>query len=64
MYVTIGNTNIEITLSSVLHIGWAISADKMDTNFENILQVSIETLVDLLHNDSEAEACLTRGNFS
>ena len=54
IYVTIGTTNINITLSFVLHIGRDISAYEMNNTFENILLVSIETLVELLHNNSEA----------
>ena len=36
-YVTIGTTNINITLSFVLHIGRDVSAYEMNTKFENIL---------------------------
>ena len=38
----------------VLHIGKDISASEMNTKFENILWVSMETLVDLLHDNFEA----------
>ena len=54
IYVTIGTTIINITLSFVLHIGRDIFAYEMNTKFENILLVSIETSVELLHNNSEA----------
>ena len=37
IYVTIGTTNINITLSIVLHIGRDISVYEMNTKFENIL---------------------------
>ena len=37
IHVTIGTTNINITLSFWLHIGRDISAYKKNTKFENIL---------------------------
>ena len=37
IYITIGTTNINITLSFVLQIGRDISAYEMNTKFENIL---------------------------
>ena len=39
---------------TMLHIGRDFSVYEMNTKFENILLVSIETLVELLHNNSEA----------
>ena len=60
IYVTIRNTNINLTLSFVLHISWDMGSSEIITKFENIVLISIETLDELFHNDSEAYCVVQR----